>query len=260
MSKLSIPQNVLVNTALSQVGYKATNIKNNKYAKELDALGKVYNYPKNGFDWCDIFVDWCFIKTFGLTTGLKMLYQPEKSTGAGCKFSAQFYRSNNSWSNTPSVGAQIFFGTFGNESHTGIVVGTDSKNVYTVEGNTGGGNGAVNKRTYARSNLRIVGYGIPKWSLVKQTKKSNSTIAQEVIAGKWGNGTERKTNLEKAGYDYNAIQKEVNNLLNRKSTRQLAYEVIEGRWGYGADRKKRLDEAGYDYDSVQKLVNQILGY
>lgn len=41
-------------------------------------------------------------------------------------------------------------------------------------------------------------------------KKSNEQIAMEVIAGKWGNGDDRKNRLAKAGYDYNAIQSIVN--------------------------------------------------
>lgn len=41
-------------------------------------------------------------------------------------------------------------------------------------------------------------------------KKSNAEIAKEVIAGKWGNGSERKKKLKAAGYDYEAIQKIVN--------------------------------------------------
>jgi N-acetylmuramoyl-L-alanine amidase CwlA len=45
------------------------------------------------------------------------------------------------------------------------------------------------------------------------TKKSVDEIAKEVIQGKWGNGAERKTKLEKAGYDYATIQKKVNELL-----------------------------------------------
>ena len=45
------------------------------------------------------------------------------------------------------------------------------------------------------------------------TKKSVTTIAKEVIAGKWGNGAERKKKLAAAGYDYNAVQKKVNELL-----------------------------------------------
>ncbi|MGN0477544.1 MAG: N-acetylmuramoyl-L-alanine amidase, partial [Ruminococcus sp.] len=44
-------------------------------------------------------------------------------------------------------------------------------------------------------------------------KKSIDTIAREVINGKWGNGTARKSKLTKAGYDYNAVQKRVNQLL-----------------------------------------------
>lgn len=44
-------------------------------------------------------------------------------------------------------------------------------------------------------------------------KKSVDTIAREVIAGKWGNGHDRKKRLEAAGYDYNAVQRRVNQLL-----------------------------------------------
>lgn len=43
--------------------------------------------------------------------------------------------------------------------------------------------------------------------------KSIDEIAKEVIAGKWGNGQERKDRLTAAGYDYNAVQKRVNELL-----------------------------------------------
>lgn len=44
-------------------------------------------------------------------------------------------------------------------------------------------------------------------------KKSIDTIAKEVIAGKWGNGNERKQKLTTAGYDYVAVQKRVNELI-----------------------------------------------
>ena len=44
------------------------------------------------------------------------------------------------------------------------------------------------------------------------TKKSNNEIAQEVINGKWGNGTDRKNKLTAAGYDYFAVQKRVNEM------------------------------------------------
>lgn len=42
---------------------------------------------------------------------------------------------------------------------------------------------------------------------------SNGEVAREVIKGMWGVGRERKNRLEKAGYDYNEVQKLVNQML-----------------------------------------------
>ena len=48
----------------------------------------------------------------------------------------------------------------------------------------------------------------------KQTaKKTVTELAKEVIQGKWGNGSERKQKLTKAGYDYQTVQAEVNRLM-----------------------------------------------
>ena len=43
-------------------------------------------------------------------------------------------------------------------------------------------------------------------------KKTVEEIAKEVIAGKWGSGAERKNRLTQAGYDYEAVQAEVNRI------------------------------------------------
>lgn len=94
-------------------------------------------------------------------------------------------------------------------------------------------------------------------------KKSEAEIAKEVLAGKWGNGTERKQRLEAAGYNFARIQTAVNELVSgktaKKSNAEIAKEVIRGDWGNGAERKQRLVLAGYDYAAVQKLVDEILG-
>lgn len=45
------------------------------------------------------------------------------------------------------------------------------------------------------------------------SSKSTATLAQEVINGEWGSGNARKQNLESAGYDYDAVQNKVNELL-----------------------------------------------
>lgn len=46
-------------------------------------------------------------------------------------------------------------------------------------------------------------------------KKSNGTIAKEVLAGKWGSGKERKKKLKAEGYNYAAVQKIVNKLCKK---------------------------------------------
>lgn len=43
--------------------------------------------------------------------------------------------------------------------------------------------------------------------------KSNYTIALEVLAGKWGNGAERRNKLTEAGYDFMGVQSIVNSLV-----------------------------------------------
>ena len=48
---------------------------------------------------------------------------------------------------------------------------------------------------------------------VATSKKSVTEIAKEVIAGKWGNGDERKKRLAEAGYNYSEVQAKVNALL-----------------------------------------------
>ena len=94
------------------------------------------------------------------------------------------------------------------------------------------------------------------------TKKSNEEIAKEVLAGKWGNGAERKNRLTAAGYDYQAIQNIVNGSKKKTSTKksneEIAKEVVAGKWGNGAARKQKLTAAGYDYLAIQKIANKLL--
>ena len=99
--------------------------------------------------------------------------------------------------------------------------------------------------------------------VVKPDKKTNIEIAKEVLEGKWGNGDARKQKLIAAGYDYAAVQNEVNKLLGqvpepKKSINQIAQEVLEGKWGNGSERKSKLELAGYDYAKVQERINELL--
>ena len=134
-----------------------------------------------------------------------------------------------------------------------------------IAGKWGNGEDRKNRLTQAGYNYSEV------QALVNQkltgssttSKKSIDTIADEVIAGKWGNGKDRKTNLENAGYNYQEVQNKVNEKLgvstsNKKSNETIANEVIKGLWGNGQERKDKLTQAGYDYNAIQKIVNQKL--
>lgn len=169
-----------------------------KYAKDLDALPNFYNGAKNGFAWCDIFVDWCFVHIFGEELGRKMLYQPEKSAGAGCLYSAGYYKQNNAFHRTnPRVGDQIFFSySAGEYSHTGIVVAVNGNTITTVEGNT---SDSVGRRTYETSNYSIAGYGTPDWNLaVEPWEKPWAVVVngQIVNSSEWNQDEEVASNLQ----------------------------------------------------------------
>ena len=109
------------------------------------------------------------VENFGERLAYEMTGQYKGSYGAGCWMSASYYRNIGRWSDVPSLSSQIFFGTYGDEGHTGGVVAFDDETVTVVEGNTdyslGYSTGRVGKHTYYRDSPRIVGYGVPKWSL-----------------------------------------------------------------------------------------------
>ena len=202
----------VIDLAEAEVGYheKASNASlddptgnaggNNctKYARDLDALHNFYNGQKNGFAWCDIFVDWCFVHIFGEELGRKMLYQPEKSAGAGCLYSAGYYKQNNAFHRTnPRLGDQIFFSySPGEYSHTGIIVDVNGNTITTVEGNT---SDSVGRRTYETSNRSIAGYGTPNWELAVEIWEKPWVVVQDghiVNSSEWVQNDDVATNLQ----------------------------------------------------------------
>ena len=171
------PQERLVATAMAELGYLGHRSnaqldmptangggKYNKFARDLDALGNFYNGPKQGFDWCDIFVDWCFVQTFGRELAQKLTFQPNRSCGAGTAYSLGYYKQHGRLFSVPLVGDQIFFGNATSTWHTGIVTQVTANGICTVEGNAGSPSG-VHKFQYRLGSNIIKGYGRPDWSL-----------------------------------------------------------------------------------------------
>lgn len=142
-----------------------------KYARDLHKAG-YYNGNKNGYSWCEVFVDWCHWIASGKDAKLAQEVISQTGLyGAGCTWSANCYRNAGRFFTTPKVGDQIYFGVKGDESHTGIVYKVDGTKVYTIEGNTSGASGVISngggvcKKSYSLSYDKIVGYGRPKYDV-----------------------------------------------------------------------------------------------
>ena len=204
MSKLA---SKLIAIAKAEVGYleKKTNSNldsktanagyNNytKYAKDLHEAG-YYQANKNGYAWCDVFVDWCFYQLCGKDpkAAQEIIFQTGVY-GAGCKYSAQYYQNAGRLYKTPKVGDQIFFYNSKKTSiaHTGIVSGVDNTYVYTIEGNTSSaagveanGGGAFEKK-YKLTDDRIYRYGRPLYDEEEtkpaEEKKEVCTVEMKVL-------------------------------------------------------------------------------
>ena len=182
-----------------------------KYARDLDAVTNFYNSAgKNGYPWCDIWYDWLHYKAWGANIAMKVLCQPERSAGAGCYYSAQYYKDAGRWVTQPQPGDQIFF-TYapGEYSHTGLVESVANGMVNTIEGNT---SDQVLRRSYPLSSGAIIGYGRPNWDAV--SGMSAAEIAASVPAPAASSGgsvlkrgskgadvMEMQEKLMKLGYD-----------------------------------------------------------
>ena len=144
-----------------------------KYARDLDAIGNFYNGKKQGYAWCDVFVDWLFVKSFGVENALKLLCTKRGSSGAGCTYSLNYFIAAGRFhkrGERPEPGDQIFFGNVGNSNHTGLVYKVDDTTVYTIEGNTSdafgviSNGGCVCKKSYPLNYSFIAGYGRPNYN------------------------------------------------------------------------------------------------
>ena len=172
--------------AKSEVGYLEKNTKYNldsktgnagfnnytKYARDLDAIPNFYNTNKQGYPWCDVFFDWLLVTSFGADAAKEMIGQPDDSYGAGCGYSAKYYKSvDRLFTKDPKPGDQIFFWNSRKTeiSHTGLVCKVEKGRVYTIEGNTSStagvvaNGGGVFEKSYSTEYDRIYGYGRPKY-------------------------------------------------------------------------------------------------
>lgn len=108
---------------------------------------------------------------------------------------------------------------------------------------------------YLRSKMQYIADEANKINNPEPIKeKTTEELAQEVIAGKYGNGEDRKNAL---GDRYAEVQARVNEILAPApepsvDILDLVRKTIRGDFGNGEDRKSAL---GSNYDEVQRQVN-----
>lgn len=166
----------------NQLGEKTANAgdKNyTKYAEEMDALN-VYNGKKQGYAWCNVFIDWCFYKALGLDRARELLI----GFSAGCTQDYNWFKSKGQIVNEPQSGDLIFFG---NCDHIGIVKDVVAGNIYTIEGNTSNraelivNGGTVANKMYSLNSKYIKGYARPKYNETIEENSSENNTSNEII-------------------------------------------------------------------------------
>ena len=206
-----------------------------KYFDDLWNSGyKFYNTRKQTGEWCDMTVDFSMCMAFGPENARKVLYQPMESCGAGCAWSASYYRANNAWTSTPKTGDQIFFGPKGNESHTGIVEKVEGGYVHTIEGNT---SDKLMRRKYALNESKIAGYGRPNYKLVTylfeeddMTREETIKIAEEVVQPVYAKLEDIQTQFRVIHEAFNELSKSIGPMI--KNYKDVPWESIKPnvRW------------------------------
>ena len=174
------PQQRVIATARAEVGYlekksnsklddKTANAGQNNYTKYWRDMSPSFQ----GQPWCDCFIGWVFLRTFGekignalLCGGMFSYYTP---TSAECfQKKGQYYK-------VPRPGDVVYFNVGKKIGHTAIVAWVNGDRFGTIEGNTSGASGVIPngggvcEKTYTYlNNSYINGFGRPDWSVAEE--------------------------------------------------------------------------------------------
>jgi len=248
----------VLEVAVTQIGQKNGTKYGEWYEKNVDKDANNYDFGASGVAWCAMFVSWVFNQAKAKCAGLPGAYCPTMLAAA--KKAKKIVLAKNA-----KPGDVVYFDWDGGVSdHVGIVESNNTKDGYlvTIEGNTDSGIVARKTRYYgtvagvARPNYKASATKPATKPTTKPApKKTVDEIAKEVMAGKWGNGDERKKKLKAAGYDYDKVQAKVNELAAKKALKVGAkVKIRQGAHIYGTTRTF----APFVYKTVYKVV-EIMG-
>ena len=138
----------IVGIAQTQLGYSEGYDGYTKY-------GDWYGLPNS--DWCAMFVSWCADQA-GVDTST---FPKFALCSAGADWFISQGRFQYSGSYAPKAGDLIFYSSYGDIYHVGLVTGSDDSNVYSIEGNYCE---AVYNVSYPLSYGDILGYATPDYT------------------------------------------------------------------------------------------------
>lgn len=233
-AKVGVTAQDVLNVMRSWVGYNEVN---KKYLEILN----VYNSHKplaRGYaikpsdEWCDACVSAAAIKAGAVDL---------IGTEVGVEKHVAIFKRKGIWIEdgtiTPQPGDVIVFNwddntqpNDGNSDHIGYVESVSGGKITTLEGNMGE---KVGRRTIPVGYGYIRGFARPKYAASSggntpsNPAKSIDELAKEVLAGKWGNGNDRKNALANAGYNYSAVQARVNELVKGSSESKAEYYTVK---------------------------------
>lgn len=175
----------LIAVAEAQIGYlekksnkdlddKTANAGSNNYTKFNRDLKAWTGVGSLNAQWCQAFVDWCFISAFGLENAKKLIHVWTNYTPTGSDAFKKRGRYIKRGKGTPKRGDVIYFYSTskGRIGHVGIVYKVSGSTVYTIEGNTSGASslvtngGGVKKKSYKMTSTYIDGYGSVDYSVL----------------------------------------------------------------------------------------------
>lgn len=179
----------VLETAIAEIGYKEKASNKNLDSKTLNTGSA--NYTKYGrdlrawvpeaggiyglnYEWCDQFVDWCFIKALGKTRAKALLY----GWSAYTPTSAQYFKNKGRYDKNPKRGDIVFFfnSSEGRIGHTGLVEKVDGNTVHTIEGNS---SNQVIRHTYNyKTSTYVNGFAHPDYKTESgtSTKTTSKTL------------------------------------------------------------------------------------
>lgn len=233
----------IVRIASEQVGYK-------EYANNQTKYGEWYGLQG---EWCDIFISW-----LASQVGILDILIPKE---AYVPTTAVWYKNKGLLKDknyVPQKGDLILFDYNYNKTpdHIGIVEKVEGNVIHTIEGNK---SKMVKRQQYAIGNSQIYGIAIVQYN---DKQKTIDELAHEVIDNKWGTGEDRKKRLTEAGYDYQAIQKRVNEILKPKPVTKPKFVLgkyivntskgLNVRAGAGTNYKvKKIYKNGTRFDTFE---------